>query len=536
MNLFLRWPRLGHALIAGTSAALASTALPPLDLWWVAWVAWVPWFVFVARAPRPGLFVATMVALWVQLFASMTWVDSLLGGGALLVSLLALPFACLPALAVARSARAGTPHWLVLPLAMVSADLLRELVLGASWAGAGHSQWRWIEGLQSAAVFRGHWLSFVVLASNAGVAVAVLHWRELWLRARGPVAFCCAALLATHVAGRFALRDDFAEGPLVMGIQPAIPQAIKMRHTSAAIWESHRVVLDAVPAAERDVDILVFPETTFPPLREPDRPLAAMLQRAYREDAVGLHPYNELLPRGRGQLSILGTVRHLDVREQGGLADADGNGFGELNVALVVRDGTELVGENPKRYLVPFGEYVPWPVGWPGHEALLQLVRDVGGYVPDMTAGRETPLFAAPSAGAPRFGITICFEVAFPGEFRQLAEQGASFIINTSNDAWFTQGAEQELVDIAVRFRAAETRRAVFRVSNAGSSTAIDPCGRAIARVTEAGRTVDVPGMLRARVPLNEERTPASRWGWLPSAPFPLALLCFLLRTRKACA
>ncbi len=533
MNISARWPRSTHALIAAASAALASTALPPLDLWWMAWIAWVPWFVFVARAPRPGLFVALMLALGVQLYASMTWVDSLLGGGALLVSLLALPFACLPAWLAARSARAGTPHWLVLPLAMVSADLLRELVLGASWAGAGHSQWRWLAGLQSAAIFRGHWLSFVVLACNAGLAITLLRWRQGKLRAAGPLAFCGASVLLTHAAGTLALRDDFANGPLVMGVQPAIPQAIKMRHTSDAIWDRHRLVLEQAPTAGRDVDILVFPETTFPPLRDPDRPLAAMLERTYRHDAAGPHAYGELLPRGRGQLSILGTVRHLDVRERDGIADADGNGYGELNVALVVRDGAELLGENPKRYLVPFGEYVPWPVGWPGHAALLRLVRDVGGYVPDMTAGTEAPLFEAPSAGAPRFGITICFEVAFPGEFRRLAEQGAAFVINTSNDAWFTRGSEQELVDIAVRFRAAETRRAVFRVSNAGISSAIDPCGRSLARVTESGRAVDVAGTLCTRVPLNDERTPASRWNGLLGGAFPLALVLLIRRTRQ---
>jgi apolipoprotein N-acyltransferase len=522
VNLLRRWPRSTHALLAAACAAVAALALPPFDLPWLAWVAWIPWFLFIASAPRVGLFAAFLAATFVQLFASMTWVDSLQTGGTVLVALLAVPFALVPAALLSRCARGRPLPCGLLVLGMLTADISREFVLGPSWAGAGSSQWRWLEGLQSAAVFRGHWLSLVVLAVNACVAVVLLRWRESRGRAFFALAFGVGLVWATHLGGKAALREDFALGPQVLGIQPAIPQAIKLRHTSADIWERHREVLAASPAALEDVDILVFPETTFPALRDPDRTLAAMLRRPYRSDEHGTHTYGELLPRGRGQLSILGTVRHVSTSTQVDIADADGNGFGELNVALVVRDGEESLGENPKRCLVPFGEYVPWPKSWPGHGALLELVRDVGGYVPDMSPGKDAPLFAAPTEGRDLFGITICFEVAFPDEFAQLAERGARFVINTSNDAWFTQGAEQELVDIAVRFRAAETRRAVFRVSNAGISTLIDPCGRELARVSHDGKAVDVGGLLKARIPLNDERTPASRFGVLPSCLFPL--------------
>ncbi|MSR74749.1 MAG: apolipoprotein N-acyltransferase [Planctomycetes bacterium] len=535
MSLSARWPRTLHLLVALCSALLAHAAQPPLDWPWLAWIAWTPWIAFHATAPRRSTLPILTFALYVQIVLSMGWVASLEPWGPWFIPLITVPFAALGAYALERLTRAPRgPRWWVYPLVLVSVDVLREAVLGVSWSCAGHSQWRWIEALQSAAVFRVHALSFVVLSANSALAFLWIAARRGVLRPAIPgLSAAAAGVLLLHFGGTLALCDDFPQGPLVVGVQPAVPQAVKLRHSSADIWERHRVVLHTAEARALDPDILVFPETTFPPVRDPDRSLQALLRQPYRVDDGVTEPYGALLPRGRGQLSVVGYARHARIADDARLADTDGNGWGEWNMAAVLRDGSELLGENPKRMLVPFGEYIPWPRGWPLHAQILAGVRSSAGYIPDMTPGEEAPLFPVSVHGrAVPFGCTICFEAVFPEEFRTLAAAGAEFTINISNDAWFVVGAEQECVDVAVRFRAAECRRSVFRVSNAGISTLIDPCGRELARVNSAGRSKDVSGLLSGHVPLCTSVTPAVRFGLLPAALFPCGLVAVLLLWR----
>ena len=77
-----------------------------------------------------------------------------------------------------------------------------------------------------------------------------------------------------------------------------------------------------------------------------------------------------------------------------------------------------------------------------------------------------------------RFGVFICFESVFPKITRALVRRDASFLINTTNDAWFGQTAapHQHLSKAAVR--AAETGRPVLRAANTGISGLIAPSGR----------------------------------------------------------
>lgn len=537
MSLGERWPRLSTVLMAVVTALLFHAAQPPLDLPWLAWVAWIPWMVWHAAGPRRHAVLGFSLTLYLQVVLSIGWVASLEPWGPWFIALLTVPFSVGGAWALEILTRAkGRAPWWACPLVLVSVDVVREAVLGVAWGSAGHTQWRWLEALQSAAVLRAHGISFVVLLANSALALLwIAARRGAWRRSLPALGCAVAGALLLHVAGMPALRDDFEHGPLVVGVQPSIPQVVKLRHTSAQIWERHRAVLGPGATRAAAADILVFPETTFPPVRDPDRTLAALLEQPYHFEGAVAENFGSLLPRGRGQLSVVGYSRHVRSSDDPRLGDAEGNGWGEWNMAAVLRDGHELLGENPKRMLVPFGEYIPWPKNWPLHSAILSGVKSSAGYVPDMTPGKDAPLFPVRVDGKEvRFGCTICFEVVFPEEFRRSAAQGAAFNINISNDAWFTLGAEQEMMDIGVRFRAAECRRSVFRVSNAGISTLIDPCGRELARVRVEGRSKDVAGLIEGRVPLCDTLTPAVRWGILPACMFPALLLAALaLRWRR---
>jgi apolipoprotein N-acyltransferase len=149
-------------------------------------------------------------------------------------------------------------------------------------------------------------------------------------------------------------------------------------------------------------------------------------------------------------------------------------------------------------HLVPFGEYVPL-------KRLLFFVEAIAAEIGDFTAGRETVVFLL--EGAP-FGTVICYEVIFPDLFRRFVRQGARFMVNITNDAWFgdSGGPLQHLA--MVPLRAVENGVAVARAANTGVSALVSPSGRIEPELGLFRR-----GYLRLSVPLRAGLTFYTRFG-----------------------
>jgi apolipoprotein N-acyltransferase len=79
-----------------------------------------------------------------------------------------------------------------------------------------------------------------------------------------------------------------------------------------------------------------------------------------------------------------------------------------------------------KRYLVPFGEYVPFRENL----RFLPLVRNST----DFSFGQRDAIVKIDSI---RFGLGICWESAIPGYGREAALKGANLLIFSTNDNWF---------------------------------------------------------------------------------------------------
>jgi apolipoprotein N-acyltransferase len=118
-----------------------------------------------------------------------------------------------------------------------------------------------------------------------------------------------------------------------------------------------------------------------------------------------------------------------------------------------------------KRHLVPFGEYFPL------QGILGPLIRMLNIPMSDFSAWTkpQLPLTAAGN----RFAVSICYEDAFPGEWRdQVAASGA--FINVSEDIWFGDSlAPHQRLQMA-RFRSRESERPMIRSSNNGLSSLIN--------------------------------------------------------------
>jgi apolipoprotein N-acyltransferase len=148
--------------------------------------------------------------------------------------------------------------------------------------------------------------------------------------------------------------------------------------------------------------------------------------------------------------------------------------------------------------LVPFGEYVPW------RPLLGRFVPPiVGDFTPGATAvvnnlklnPRRALAESAPSGTAEmdlappaieritnfvRVGTFICYEAAYPNLVRRFVKNGATLLVNVSDDAWFgtTAGARQHLAHAVMR--AIENDRDLMRVTNTGITALITADGRVV--------------------------------------------------------
>ena len=137
-----------------------------------------------------------------------------------------------------------------------------------------------------------------------------------------------------------------------------------------------------------------------------------------------------------------------------------------INSAFQSSADGEILGRYDKQHLVPFGEYVPlerW-ISW--------LVPAVAG---NFSASNQATVLASPHGA---FSVLICYEALFPSLSRAFVNNGATFLLNITNDAWFNRTSGPFQHAVFSRFRSIETRRSVLRTANTGVSLWTDPVGR----------------------------------------------------------
>lgn len=126
-------------------------------------------------------------------------------------------------------------------------------------------------------------------------------------------------------------------------------------------------------------------------------------------------------------------------------------------------DGTPLIPEYHKTYLLVFGEYVPLGETFP---ALKKL--NPGG--PGWGRGSGPTLFEYQGL---KIGPQVCYESLYPDFTEALVRKGAYILVNLTNDSWFGPGFEPQQHMIMTLARGIESRRPLIRSTNTGITTAI---------------------------------------------------------------
>ena len=453
-----RTPTLAELSLVIASALLLILSFPDFDLWLLAWIGLVPFLVVISRplkAPRAAM----LGWLWglVFFYGTCWWLTYPMIHYARISAWVAYPLLVVPIALVALFPalfsvllsrlveRFGPTAVLVAPLIWVSCELARYSVTGQLWNAVGYSQAFHPTLIQSARWGGVYAVGFLVVATNAALAVALMRRSRnrtvSWVL---PIALIALVIVVAKFEGMLHRELRSEPAPLVIAVQPNVPMEDADDSTSIEQLLNRHLELTArglsdAPAETSAGRLVIWPESPMNFSYSRDRHL---------QDIVGG------LARSN-QVSVL--LNSLEPAPNGG-------GY---NSAVMVNEEGRIVAQYDKIRLMPFGEYVPLPQWLPG-------ASSVRGIVGDFTPGSSYTLMPL---GAFRAGVFICIEAAHPGVARTFAKEGADVLINISNDGYLgpTPVMRQHLANAI--FRAVENNREVVRVTNNGISAKIDSNG-----------------------------------------------------------
>lgn len=171
---------------------------------------------------------------------------------------------------------------------------------------------------------------------------------------------------------------------------------------------------------------------------------------------------------------------------------------GARNTMVVFDPKTGAGDYHYKRYLQPFGEYMPMRSFFRKFSDLVDLAGD---FKPGDGDG-------VVRMGNIPVGVATCYEVAEDGAYRRAVRNGAQILATPTNNATFgfTDMTYQQLA--MSRMRAIENDRAVVVAATSGVSAIVRPDG-SVSQQTE----IFTPAHLVDTLPLRDDETPAVRFG-----------------------
>ena len=386
------------------------------------------------------------------------------------------------------------------PFIWVSFEFVRSKLsfLSLPWGLLAHSQYQHPLLIQAANITGVYGISFLIVLVNSGIA-AILHPLLLNLKSnqsttnvplsqRGKTAVAGAAVIAVlvNIAYGFAVTANPFEGESIKisVIQGNIAQSKKWDSKYASfIMQTYSDLTQK--ASKENPALIVWPETSTP--------------RSITEN-YGLYRRVKQIAKEAGVPLLLGSSERQKTQPK------DPSDRKHLNSAFLIH--SKPVKGNIQRYdkirLLPFGEYMPYEETIPW--SYLQIPNN-SGFVP----GNEYTVFRLSNFS---FSVTICWENIFSEIARRFVNEGAQFIVNITNEAWFGKSATPyQFLSMSV-FRAVENGVFVVRCGNTGISCIIDPYGNIVSRLmNKTGEDLFVRGVLTGSVIISDFETFYNRFG-----------------------
>jgi apolipoprotein N-acyltransferase len=486
---------LRKVILIFTSSILLSLSFSSYDLSFLAWIGLVPLFIALGNNTlRQAFFISYACGVLFFIF-SMYWLFHATSAGWIILSLYqGLYFGIFGlffyAILGSTHGAVRTARYLLIACTWCLLEYMRATFFGGiGWNLLGHSQHGQLPVIQIADITGVYGVSFLVVLVNLSVFSAVSMATCCRARGKGPFShtvsgssdktnahtvFEILAVFFTVIVillyGLSQLRQ-FAPGAGVSaGVKvSAIQGNIKQLHK----WDSrYRDYILAkykgltVESARSRPDLIIWPETSIP---------------GYLNKDPQLMRYMEILANETG-IPILAGAPMAGINAE--KEDV------EFNSAVMFSDNGRVLQRYDKLHLVMFGEFIPFERYLPGIRGFLPIT---GHFVP----GDEYILFKlddTPGGLNAEFGTLICFEDIFPRAVRRFVKEGADFMVNITNDAWFGKSAAAYQHAANSIFRSVENRRPFIRCTNTGISCFIDRTGRIYNQLASCGGSLFIEG------------------------------------------
>lgn len=382
-----------------------------------------------------------------------------------------------PALAVSicvkrwgvRSFRTNVRLMFSVTMVWVAAEYLRSILFtGFPWNPLGVSQYDSPALIQIAEWGGVYIVSAIIVWMNTALFITLSQYiRGIRTNNYRPHGELMLGLLPIALSFAYGL-NTLLNPPIpeqtvqVVLVQPNIPQSEKWDREKDRQIRHTLEVLSKTSARIDDIDLIIWPETALPdfirrPLSTESRDLVA---------GVAAHGIPLLAGTMDYTRTASGTVYH--------------------NSAILFGTNGLEIAKYDKQHLVPFGEYVPFPA----------LMKKFTPIEVDFAGGTESTLMTLP--GKASFSVLICFEDTVAPLSVKAVRNGARWLVNQTNDAWFDPGSQSEQHLAHAVFRCIENRVPMARCCNTGITCTIDAFG-AVTRNLEARTSGFTAGVIHPR-------------------------------------
>ncbi len=508
-----------HLLLALVCGLLLWAAFPGADAWYLAWVGLIPLFAIgeVRGLLRPMLLAFAAGAVffglltsWARAFHPLAW-PFLTVANALFWAAFMLGYKLL---------RRRYLYWtfLLVPAWWVAVEHFRATgYWGFSWGVLGYTQWQQAPLLQLTVLTGITGISLLLVAANYTLfrlGLCGLRDNRVLMLAALQVVLLVAVLLSGQQALPPRYGDDLtAVAPVPAGsirvamVQPNFPPQLAWDDDAARNGYLRTLRNLTEQAAVHAPDLVIWAETAipFPLTRGADGRWHDPLPAAFWQAAT----------RGRFHL-LVGRPVTLFA----------GGRSRDYNCMVLHAPSGEPLDFAGKEHLVPFGETLPYleEVAW---VRAFGASLGISGYSP--LTGRT--LLRLPGAV---LGSLVCYEATFGDLTRRRVRDGATLLLNITNDVWsLSADAHRQHFAMSV-VRAAETRTPLVRAGNSGICAVADAYGR-VQAVTEPLRE---HLLYEDVLPANGAPTTYVRYGdWLAllcaAGCLPVLLRCALGQLRR---
>jgi apolipoprotein N-acyltransferase len=330
---------------------------------------------------------------------------------------------------------------ILVPSLWVALEYLRaNLFSGLPWGLIGYSQANFLHLVQLADITGVYGVSWLVVLVNIALYLAIAKHK---LTIKKKLNFVCVFLFFALTIAYGDYRLKYFDGTFlqtsggqkrIFVLQGNVSQKDKLSR-EGGILPYLKLTSDVL---SKNVDLVVWPETTL-----------------------------GLISNGKVPISLQVMFLNYDT-----LLLAGGFGTGVVDGVKRTYSSAFLIDQNivSSRYdkikLLPFAEYSP--------SAFFDDFRSRVNGFSDLSPGSDNVVF---DLKGDSFGSLICYDILFPELTRNLILNGASFLVNISNEAWFENDFERKQHFDIVKFRSIESRRYIARASNKGISGFISPTG-----------------------------------------------------------